>query len=138
MDEKATRKILIVDDEPDVVAYLSAFFAENGFEALSAVNGKEGFEKAKSAHPDVITLDITMPEESGVRMYRDLQADPATTDIPVIIITGISHDFKRFIETRRQVRPPEGYFDKPINREELLAKVNELLSGETGQRGGSQ
>ena len=121
------KTILIVEDEADEVAYLKALFEDNGFAVISAVNGQDGFEKAKSQHPDLITLDISMPEESGVRMFRDLQNDPATSGIPVIIITGISHDFKRFIETRKQVRPPAGYFDKPPDREQLLAKIHELL-----------
>jgi DNA-binding response OmpR family regulator len=119
---------LIIDDEPDVTAYLTAFFEDNGFRILSASNGKEGFEVAKSEKPDLITLDITMPEESGVRLYRDLQANEATSAIPVIMVTGVSHEFKRFIETRRQVQAPAGYFEKPIDRDALLAKVNELLS----------
>lgn len=127
MSEQEARTILIVEDEPDVAAYLQAFFEDNGFNAVVAADGKEGFEKAKAGHPDLITLDITMPEESGVRMLRDLQAGEATADIPVVIITGVAHAFKRFIETRKQVRPPAGYFEKPIDRQELLAKVNEIL-----------
>ena len=126
MNEPKT--ILIVEDEPDEVAYLKALFTDTGFAVISAVNGQDGFEKAKAQHPDLITLDISMPEESGVRMFRDLQGDPDTADIPVVIITGVSHDFKRFIETRRQVHPPAGYFDKPPDREQLLAKINEILS----------
>ena len=122
------KTILVVEDEPDQIAYLDTLFKDQGFAVVTATNGLEGFEKAKSSHPDLITLDVSMPEESGVRMFRDLQADSATSDIPVIIITGISHDFKRFIETRKQVRPPQGYFDKPPEREKLLAKINELLS----------
>ena len=125
MNEPKT--ILIVEDEADESAYLCALFEDNGFAVISAGNGQEGFEKAKSRHPDLITLDISMPEESGVRMFRDLQGDPETSDIPVIVITGITHDFKRFIETRKQVRPPEGYFDKPPDRDQLLAKINEIL-----------
>ena len=123
----AKKTILIVEDEADQIAYLKALFEDDGFNVISAVNGNDGFEKAKSDHPDLITLDITMPEESGVRMFRDLQADRSTTGIPVIIVTGISHDFKRFIETRRHLRPPAGYFDKPPDREQLLAKIHELL-----------
>lgn len=126
----ARKTILIVEDEPDEVSYLNALFEDNGFAAITAVNGQDGFEKAKSQHPDLITLDISMPEESGVRMFRDLQNDPDTSGIPVIIITGITHDFKRFIETRKQVRPPDGYFDKPPDREQLLAKINEILGAE--------
>jgi CheY-like chemotaxis protein len=126
MTERKT--ILVVEDEPDEVTYLSTLLADNGFDVISAANGQEGFEKAKSNHPDLITLDISMPEESGVRMFRDLQQDPATAETPVIMITGVTHDFKRFIESRRQVHPPAGYFDKPPDREKLLAKINELLS----------
>jgi DNA-binding response OmpR family regulator len=122
------KTILVVEDEPDQIAYLETLFKDQDFAVITAGDGRQGFEKAKSNHPDLITLDISMPEESGVRMFRDLQGDPATSNIPVIIITGITHDFKRFIETRKQVHPPQGYFDKPLDREKLLAKVNELLS----------
>jgi DNA-binding response OmpR family regulator len=128
MGEQPARKILIVDDEPDVVAYLGAFFQDNGFVVCSAADGREGFEKAKAEHPDLVTLDITMPEESGVRMLRSLQENPETAGIPVVILTGVSHEFKRFIETRKQVRPPAGYFEKPPDREQLLAKINEILA----------
>jgi DNA-binding response OmpR family regulator len=124
-----TRKtILVVEDEPDQIAYLETLLKDDGFAVITAADGREGFEKAKASRPNLITLDISMPEESGVRMFRDLQGDSATSDIPVIIITGITHDFKRFIETRKQVHPPQGYFDKPLDREKLLARINELLS----------
>ena len=123
-----TRKIiLVVEDEPDQIAYLETLLKDEGFTVITAPNGMEGFEKAKASHPDLITLDISMPEESGVRMFRDLQGDATTANIPVIIITGVTHEFKRFIETRKQVHPPQGYFDKPPDREKLLARVNELL-----------
>jgi len=126
------RTILIVEDEADEIAYLGALFEDHGFAVLSACNGRDGFEKAKSQRPDLSTLDMSMPEESGVRMFRDLQADPATADIPVVIITGITHEFKRFIETRKQVRPPAGYFEKPPARDELIAKINEILGVKVG------
>lgn len=122
-----TKTILVVDDEPSVVAYLRALLEDNGYSVLTAGNGKEGFKKALSDHPSLILLDITMPEESGVRMFRNLQETAETADIPVFIVTGISHDFKGFIESRKQVHPPEAYFDKPIDKEEFLAKVKETL-----------
>ncbi len=128
MTDEAKKTILIVDDEPDVAAYLQAVFEDNGYQVVLASNGKEGFEKAKAEKPDLITLDITMPEESGVRMYREVYGDPETSSIPVIIVTGVSHEFKRFIETRKQVPPPAAYFEKPIDREALLAKAAELLN----------
>lgn len=127
MDNAPVKKILVVDDEPDVVTYLEAIFQDNGFEVIAAYNGKEAFEKAVKEKPDLISLDITMPEESGIRSYRDLQENDATKDIPIIIVTGIDPQFKRFIETRKQVKPPAAYFEKPIEPDELVGKVKEIL-----------
>ncbi len=122
------KKVLIVDDEPDVVTYLSAVLADNGFEAISACNGEEALEKVRQEHPSLITLDITMPEMSGVKAYRTLKEDAGLKAIPVVIVTGISHDFKRFISTREHVPAPEGYLEKPVNPEDLLAEVRRLLA----------
>jgi len=121
------KKILIIDDEEDVITYLSAFFTDNGFETIFAMNGKDGFEKAKIEKPDIITLDVSMPEESGVKALRELQSHESTKNTPIIMVTGVSTDMKRFIESRKQVHPPEGYFEKPIDREALLKKIKELL-----------
>jgi len=122
------KKILIIDDEEDVLAYLSAFFVDNDFYVISAPNGKEGIKKALSEKPDIITLDISMPEESGVKALRELQNNENTKNTPIIIITGVTSDFKRFIKARKQVHMPDGYFEKPIDRKLLLKKVNELLN----------
>ena len=65
--------------------------------------------------PDLVTLDITMPEKSGVAVYRKLKEDERFKQVPVIIITGVSDDFKKFISTRSQVPPPEGYISKPVD-----------------------
>ena len=121
------KKILIIDDEEDVITYLSTFFTDNDFNSISAVDGKEGVKKAIEEKPDIITLDISMPQESGVKALRELQNNEVTKNIPVILVTGVSTDIKRFIESRKQVHPPEGFFEKPINRDELLKKVKELL-----------
>jgi DNA-binding response OmpR family regulator len=121
------KKILVVDDEPDMVEWLTTFFQDNGFDAIFAYNGFDGFEKVKSDKPDLITLDITMDKESGIKMYRKIHEDETTKDIPVVMLTGVSADFKRFISTRKQVPPPQAYFEKPVDREALLAKVQELL-----------
>ena len=121
------KKILIIDDEEDVITYLSTFFTDNGFETKFAMNGKDGFEKAIIEKPDIITLDVSMPEESGVKALRNLQSHESTKNTPIIMVTGVSTDMKRFIESRKQVHPPEGYFEKPIDREALLKKIKELL-----------
>lgn len=121
------KKILVVDDEPDVVAYLTAVLKDNGYDTMEAYDGEQTIRRIRGDHPDLVTLDITMPEMSGVKAYREMKKDPALRPIPVIIVTGISHDFKQFISTRSQVPPPEGYLEKPVKPEDLLAEVKRLL-----------
>ena len=122
------KKILVVDDEPDIVEGFTAFFEDNGFSTISAVNGREAFELAKSEHPDLITLDITMDQESGMRALVNLQETEATADIPIIIVTGVASDLKHFIERIKKLHPPAAFMEKPVDRDELLKKVRELTS----------
>jgi CheY-like chemotaxis protein len=68
-----------------------------------------------------------MPEQSGVAVYRKLKEDERLKGIPVIIVTGISDDFRQFISTRRQVPPPEGYLSKPVDHTQFLDMVRGLL-----------
>lgn len=129
------KKILVVDDEPDVVTYLVSLFEDNGYIAVSAMDGKEAMEKIKSEKPDLITLDISMPEKSGVRLYREVKSDRELERIPVVIVTGVSStqdggtgkDFERFLGTRKGIPPPEGFIMKPIEPEELLGTIKALL-----------
>jgi DNA-binding response OmpR family regulator len=120
------KKILIVDDEPDVVRYLTVLLENNGFSTVGAVDGRDGLDKAKSEHPDLIVLDISMPKESGIKMYRNLHDTKELSGIPVVMLTGVSREFERFISTRKLVDPPAAYFEKPVDDKELLAKIAEL------------
>lgn len=121
------KKILVVDDESDVVTYLTSVLKDAGYETLEASNGEEALEQVGRSRPDLITLDITMPEMTGVKMYRTLKEDARLKTIPVIVVTGVTHDFKQFISTRSQVPAPEGYLEKPVKPEELLAEVRRLI-----------
>ena len=121
------KKILGVDDEPDARDFFITVLEDNGYATVSARDGNEALQRLEEGLPDLVTLDITMPEKSGVGVYRKLKEMEAYKEIPVIIITGVSDDFKQFISTRRQVPPPEGYLAKPIEPGQLLEKVKELL-----------
>ena len=122
------KTILVVDDDPDTRTYLTTVLEDNGFTIASAADGTEVMKKIEENLPDLIALDIAMPEKSGVAVYRSLKEDDRLKSIPVIIITGISDDFKKFISTRRQVPPPEGYISKPVDSEQLVIMVKELLA----------
>lgn len=123
----AKKLILVVDDEPDIVAFLTTLLEDNGYRTLSARDGQEAWNKAKSEKPDLVSLDITMPEKSGVGFYRDFKNDPDLGKIPVMIVTGVSDDFQKFISTRKQVPAPEGFISKPIVEKRYLEKVAEIL-----------
>lgn len=122
------KTILVVDDDPDARDFLTTVLEDHGFSAVTANDGTEALKRIEESSPDLVALDITMPEKSGVAVYRKLKEDEQLKSIPVIIVTGISDDFKRFISTRRQVPPPEGYISKPVDHDEFLSMVRRLLA----------
>jgi CheY-like chemotaxis protein len=128
------KKILIVDDEPDVVSYLEMILQDNGYETVTASNGNEALEILRREKPDLVTLDISMPEASGTRFYVELKKDPELSATPVFIVTAVTgfggdkYGYEKFISQRRLVPPPEGFFPKPIVREEFINALNERLA----------
>jgi len=125
--EGSQKKILVIDDDPDFLEFLKTLLVDNGYAVVGATDGQQGVDQARKENPDLISLDITMPEKSGVGSYRDLKTDPELAKIPVIIVTGVSDDFKDYISRRKQVPPPEGYIAKPIEEAEYLGTIAELL-----------
>jgi CheY-like chemotaxis protein len=123
------KKIIVIDDDPDIITYLTTLLDDNGYDSVTAVNGVDGLAKTKAERPDLILLDITMPEKSGVRYYRDVREDPDLKSIPVVMVTGVMKQFEKFISTRRQVPPPDGYISKPIDEKKLLDTIAKLLAG---------
>lgn len=121
------KKILVIDDDEDIVTFLTTLLQDNGYATNAARDGQEGLEKTRAERPDLVLLDITMPEKSGVKYYREVRDDSELRTIPVVIVTGISFEFKRFISTRSQVPPPDGYITKPVDKQELLDTVRKLL-----------
>lgn len=122
------KRILVVDDEPDMVDWLTTFLEDNGFATLSAESGAECFAKARSEHPDLITLDVSMDDESGLKALRKLQETEETSGIPIIMVTGVSTDVKRFIERSKHLEMPAAFMEKPVERDDLLKKIRELLT----------
>jgi len=121
------KTILIVDDEEDTRVYFSSFLEDNGYLTLEAEDGEEGMQLVRENKVDLITLDMAMPTKSGVGLYRELKESEEWKHIPIIIITGLAGDFRKFISSRSQAPPPEGYMSKPINQEEFIRVVEELV-----------
>ncbi len=130
MDPKT---VLIVDDEPDVRIFLSTLFETSGYRPLTAENGEEGFRIAGERRPDLIILDIMMPGEGGVAMYRNLRTDKSLMDTPVIVLSAISRrTFNHYLKMvnaglDREIGPPEGYMEKPPEAADLLEMAEAFL-----------
>ncbi len=114
------KKILIVDDDPNIVDYLTALFEDNGFAAFAANNVKEAMDIARKEIPDLITLDLEMPEEWGPRFYRKLSQEKKLKNIPVIVISGLSG-------CTHAIGKAVACLQKPFDRDELLKIVKDTL-----------
>ncbi len=127
------KRVLVVDDEMDLRTFISTLLESNGFKAVVAENGEQGMVKVREKKPALITLDVMMPKESGIKMYRDIKTNPEFADIPVLIISGLAkktflHSQKVLDKFKNQVVPePEGYIEKPPEPEELLNEVTRIL-----------
>jgi Fe-S oxidoreductase/CheY-like chemotaxis protein len=121
----AGRKILVIDDEPDIVTFISAILEDNGATVFKAYSGDEAIEMAHKEKPDLMTLDLSMPGKSGIEVFEELRSIEVLKSIPVCIITGKPELRKLIYE--RKVAPPEGYLDKPITEEGLLLNVRKIL-----------
>ena len=124
-------KILVVDDEPDMVEMIKAALESAAYQVVCAHDGQEGIEKARREKPDAIILDIMMPAKDGFATCKELKGDPVCKDIPVIILTAVSDHFagSRYTKSMGLELDAEDYIDKPIDPKVLLARLQKLLKG---------
>lgn len=128
------QKVLVVDDELDMRTFVSTLLETNGYKPIAAVNGEEGLEVAKKERPALIILDVMMPKESGINMYRALKTDPELKAIPVIMLSALSkktffHSQKVLDQYRGEKIPePEVYIEKPAETDELLEAIAKALA----------
>ena len=119
-----TKRVLVVDDESDVRRFLTAVLEKRGHETLTAADGREAFEVAEREKPDLIILDLQMPDQTGTDFYRRLMKNKALQDIPIIVVSGLAG-------RHLAVREPVAVFDKPIDPDEFGATVDRTLGLET-------
>lgn len=118
-------KILVVDDEPDVLIFFRTLFEDHGAQVTEAADGDEALRLAREIRPDLMTLDLSMPGTDGGKVFESLRRNPDLAAIKVCIITG-RPELRRLIYDR-PVPPPEGYLDKPVDEETLLLNVRKIL-----------
>jgi len=115
------------EDEEDVATYLKTVYQDNGWTVEWVDNGVAAMESLKRERPDLISLDINLPQKTGVKVYREVKENLQYASIPVVMVTGVPGQFETFISTRKQVPPPEGYVSKPIDIDKLVEVVKKLL-----------
>lgn len=126
-----SKKILIIDDEPDVNTYLEAVLQSNGYETYSISDVENAMGRVKEIHPNLICLDIMMPRETGISFYSKLKKDKDFCRTPVIIISGVVESEKFNIHSfisDKSIPAPESYMEKPINVEKFIKKVKQLTN----------
>ena len=127
------KKVLIVDDDSDIITFVVTVLEENGYTPLIAKNGEEGLNKVKQDNPDLVILDVLMPKQSGIKMYRELKTDESMKGIPVVILSGIAkRTFLRSQEALTEfggqnVPEPEAYIEKPVEPEELAEIIKQFV-----------
>jgi DNA-binding response OmpR family regulator len=119
------KRVLIADDEPNIVASLEFLMEQAGFEVRVAANGEQALELAASFRPDLVLLDIMLPKKSGYEVCQRLKSDPATRDIKVVMVTAKGRE----VEVAKGVElGADAYVVKPFSTRELVAKVREMLA----------
>ena len=128
-----TKNIWVVDDEPDVLMYLTTVFEDEDYVVRGFESAEGLLDRARSTPPDLVCLDIMMPSKSGLSVYKDLRADESLVEIPVIIVSGYSREeeffageFQRLVGSD-DVPAPEGYMEKPVRMDDLIKLVRKLL-----------
>jgi Fe-S oxidoreductase/CheY-like chemotaxis protein len=121
----AGRKILVVDDEPDILTFLATVLEDNGATVIQAKNGDEAIALARKEKPDLITLDLSIPGKDGGQVFEAIRTDPGLETTKVCIISG-RPELRRLIYDRK-VLPPDGYLDKPVDEDTLLLNVRKIL-----------
>jgi CheY-like chemotaxis protein len=129
-----SKHVLVVDDEPDFAALLRSMLVKAGYTVVTAYNGEDALAEVRTCRPDIITLDMKMPRQSGVHFYRTLKKNHAFRDVPVVVVSGLTRDDKdmenliRSLLEPDNVPHPQAYMEKPVDEPQFLKTIQETLS----------
>ncbi len=124
------KKILVIDDDPDLVEATSMILKSKHYDVVAAYGGIEGLEKAKAEKPDLIVLDVMMPDKDGYTLCKELKADPVLNAIPVLLLTAVVSYISttRYSHQMGMETEADDYMDKPVDPAELVKRIEVLLS----------
>ncbi len=117
--------VLVIDDDPVILELLRVNFEIEGFDVICAIDGEDGFKKAQAHHPDVVISDIMMPRRDGLQLLTDLKGDPATEDLPVILLSAKAQ--KNEVQQGIDMGADD-YITKPFDPLELIDRLNAVMT----------
>lgn len=125
MNEK-TKRVVCVEDEPEMIDLFKLILSRRGFEVVGANGGRAGLEAVRQQKPDIVLLDLMMPDMDGWEVYQHLKADPATKDIPVIVVTAKAQSIDKVLGLH--IAKVDDYISKPFSPQELLDSIENVLA----------
>ncbi len=120
------KKVLIIDDEPDTITFLTNWLEDNGYDSCSATDGNQGMQVLRSEKPDLILMDLRMPNQTGFQLYRELRLKSDYRHIPVIFVTGLTES-QIFGDECTPLPKPEAFIEKPIDLNALHREIKRIL-----------
>jgi len=124
--ENRVKKILCIEDEDEMIDLIRLILNRRGFEIYGANGGKDGLQRIRKDHPDLVLLDLMMPEMDGWEVYQQMKADDSTKNIPVIVVTAKAQAIDKVLGLH--IAKVDDYITKPFSPQELLASVDHVLS----------
>jgi CheY-like chemotaxis protein len=129
-------RVLVVDDDPDILDYFTSFLEDHGCDVRTAVSAANALSALEESRPDVVLIDVMMPGKSGLDLLVKLRRDRRWGDIPLVVVTGndqiLEDDCHSYLGTHQDVRGPDGVLSKPIDRDTLLALLDRLCGRGSG------
>jgi len=129
MKKNLTKHILCIEDEPEMIDLIRLILSRRGFEVEGAAGGMEGLKKVRQNPPDLVLLDLMMPDMDGWEVYQQMKADEKTRDIPVIIVTAKAKNIDRVLGLH--IAKVDDYIAKPFSPQDLLNSVDKVFSLKT-------
>ncbi len=126
MDEKTKKLILCIEDEEEMIDLIRLILTRRGFDVRGANGGKEGLEAVRRDHPDLVLLDLMMPEMDGWEVYQQMKAEESTKNIPVIVVTAKAQSIDKVLGLH--IAKVDDYIAKPFSPQELLNSVDNVLA----------
>jgi two-component system, OmpR family, response regulator VicR len=126
MSNQSVKRILCVEDEQEMIDLIRLILGRRGFDVKGATGGKEGLRLVREEHPDLVLLDLMMPDMDGWEVYQQMKADEKTRDIPVIVVTAKAQNIDRVLGIH--IAKVDDYITKPFSPQDLLNSVEKVLS----------